>query len=366
MQSVFFTLEIVCVWLSALFNHTGLGETYHTNEITLLVMFLCTLAALLRDRRKTVPPDLFFAFSGTAAIFTGSALYHGYGLSGLQYLSCFLLIYLFSRLRVRERGMYLSGLVCLGLGAAILLIFNYGTQLSGWNSNSVAMIGLFSYILFVAACYNLGSRWAKFMILLAGGGMIWLTAQTDSRSCMVMLVIVMALAVLMRRSLRLLRSRRWLLLLLLIPLIVAAATALLSLTGAFAQLDAWSQANFDKPIFNGREVLWRSGFAQMAQHLLFGSGKISELNWHNTAVACLTNFGVLGYLFWLGVLYALLKRGSAWLPDPVVAGCMMAFLLMNAQQSVELGMFEQQPNLLIYLPLGLMLGRIRYLKGARR
>lgn len=38
---------------------------------------------------------------------------------------------------------------------------------------------------------------------------------------------------------------------------------------------------------------------------------------------------------------------------------------MNAQQAFELGMFSLKPNLLIYLPLGLLLGRIRYLKESQ-
>lgn len=366
MSAVFFTVEVVLVWISTLFNGTGLGNTYHTDQITITVLVLVTALLLVRNRQTKIPRDIFLAFGGTAVIFTFSALFHGYGLSGVQYLCCFLLVYIFSQIPIRERYMHLAGLAILALGTAILVIYNFGTALAGWNENSIAMIGLFSYILFVASFYNMRSWRAKFLILLAGAVIFWLTVVTDSRSCMLLIVVTMALALLMRPRPRMLRSRGSVKFLLLIPLIVAIITVLLSLSGAAPALDVWSQENFDKPIFNGRDTIWLDGLRDLLQRPLFGSGNIAANSWHNTAIACLTSFGVLGYLFWFNSLYTLLKRGGYYLTDPVVTGCIMAFLLMNAHQSVELGMFAQNPNLLIYLPLGLMLGRIRCLEGSYR
>lgn len=364
MSSVFFTAEVVLVWLSSLFNGTGIGNTYHTDRITITVLVLAAAILLVKNRQTQVPRDIFLTFGGMTVIFTFSALFHGYGVSGLQYLCCFLLVYIFSQIPFREHYMRLAGLAILALGSAILVIYNFGTALSGWNGNSIAMIGLFSYIIFVAAFYNMRSWRAKFLILLAGAAILWLTVVTDSRSCMLLIVVTMAFALLMKPCPRMLRSRGSVKFLLLIPLVVAVITILLSLSGAAATLDVWSQEAFEKPIFNGRDTIWLDGLLDLLRHPLFGSGNISANSWHNTAIACLTSFGVLGYLFWLNSLYTVLKRGGNYLSDPIVTGCMMAFLLMNAQQSVELGMFALNPNLLVYLPLGLMLGRIRYLQGS--
>lgn len=362
MNSVIFTAEIVLVWLSSLFNGTGLGDTYHTDRITIAILAVFSVILMLRRRQRTIPRDIFSAFGGTALIFILSALFHGKGLSAVQYLCCFLLIYIFGQVKVRERAMRLAGLAVLALGTAILAIYNYGTLLSGWNENSIAMIGLFSYILFMASFYNMRSGGAKLLILLAGALMLWLIVPTDSRSCMVVLAITMLLALIMRPCPRALRSRGWVIFFLLIPLLAALCAVIFASFGAASNLDAWSRETFGKPIFNGRDQLWLQGFRELLRQPLFGSGNIGANRWHNSAVACLTSFGILGYGFWLRCLYLPLKRGSAYLNDPVVTGCMTAFLLMNAQQSFELGMFSQNPNLLIYLPLGLLLGRVRYLK----
>ena len=362
MNSVIFTAGIVLVWLSSLFNGTGLGDAYHTNRITIAALIVISAILLLLRRQLKVPRDSFFAFGGMACIFIFSALLHGKGLSGAQYLCCFLLIYIFSQIKVRERAMRLASFAVLALGTAILVIYDYGTQLSGWNGNSIAMISLFSYILFMASFYNLRSGRSKFLILLAGAVVFWLIMPTDSRSCMMVLAITMLLALIMKPCPRALRSRGWVMFFLLIPLLVALGAVILSLSGAASSLDVWSQETFNKPIFNGRDQLWMDGFRGLLCQPFFGSGNISANSWHNTAIACLTSFGVLGYGFWLRCLYLPLKRGSWYLTDPVVTGCMVAFLLMNVQQSFELGMFAQNPNLLIYLPLGLLLGRIRYLK----
>lgn len=362
MNSIIFTAGIVLVWLSSLLNGTGLGDVYHTDRITIAMLVGLSVAFSLNRRQLKIPKDVFFAFGGTVCIFAFSELFHGKGFGGMQYLCCFLLIYIFSKIKVKERAMQLSGLVVLALGIAILVIYDYGTQLSGWNENSIAMIGLFSYILFMASFYNLRSHWSKFLILLAGGLVFWLTIPTDSRSCMIVLAITILLALIMKPCPRVLRSRGWVTFFLLIPLLVAVITVVLSLSGAISNMDLWSQNTFNKPIFNGRDQLWIDGLRNLLRWPLFGSGDISANSWHNTAVACLTGFGILGYAFWLKCLYLPLKRGSLYLSDPIVTGCITAFLLMNVQQSFELGMFSPNPNLLIYLPLGLLLGRVRYLK----
>lgn len=362
MNSIFFTIGIAFVWLSSLFNGTGLGNAYRTNDITLAVFILLTAFLLLKKHPSKISRDWFFTFGGLSFIFVASSLLNGYGLSGLQFLCTYLMLFILSRVEVREGAFRLAGVVVLVLGAAILVIYDFGTQLSGWNENSIAMIGLFSYIIFMSAFYNLRSVWLKMLVVIVGAAFLVLILPTDSRSCMLMLLVTMLLAVIMQPCPRTLRSATAVTLLLLIPLIVAGIVAVLSLTEVSNTLESWSLSTFNKPIFNGRDALWRDAFKDLLQHPLFGTGNVNSGSWHNSAVACFTSFGILGYIFWVRSLFLPLKAGSFYLNDPIVTGCMTAFLLMNAQQAVELGMFSKSPNLLIYLPLGLVLGRVHHLK----
>lgn len=362
MNSVIFTAEIVLVWLSSLFNGTGLGTVYHTNRITIIVLLLFSVIFFLKRHKVDVSKDVFFAYGGMAFTVAISGFLNEKGLGGIQYLCCFLLVFVFSQIKVRERPMRIAGFVVLILGAAILVVYDYGSLLSGWNGNNIAMIGLFSYVLFMASFYNLRSGWSRLLVLLTGGFVFWLITLTNSRSCMIVLAITMLLALVMKPQSRILRSRCWVLFFLLLPLFVALLTVVLTISNATFNMDFWSQEIFDKPIFNGRDELWLEGMRDFCRQPFLGSGDITANRWHNAAIACLTSFGILGYGFWLRCLYLPIKRGSLYLSDPIVTGSITAFLLMNVQQSFELGMFSPNPNLLIYLPLGLLLGRVRYLK----
>ena len=102
MNSVIFTAGVVLVWLSSLFNGTGLGNAYHTDRITTAALIGLTVILLLRRRQRTVPKDVFIAFGGPVCIFAMSGILHGTGLGGLQYLCCFLLIISSARSRFRS------------------------------------------------------------------------------------------------------------------------------------------------------------------------------------------------------------------------------------------------------------------------
>ena len=366
MHSLFFTAGVMLVWVSSLLNGTGLGRQYHTNVITIAALWIFALAGGVKRRATGIPEDIFWAYGGMIVTFIGSAMLRGNLKGAAAYLSCLLIIYIFSHTKVTNNSMRLAGLAVYILGLAILVIYNYGTQLSGWNENSIAMIGLFSYVIFMAGFYDLRSGWSRFLMLAAGGIMFWLTMATDSRSCLFALIIAMVLAIVMRPAPVFLRSKRFIVFLLLIPLLVAIITMALSAGGFVDGLNTWSLQRFNKPIFNGRDELWLTALRELTEHPFFGSGDIASNSLHNTAMACLSGFGVVGYAFWVWSLFVVLKRGQSFISDPIVTGCMTVFLLMNIQQSVELGMFSENPNLLIYLPLGIMLGRVSYLKRSVR
>ena len=59
----------------------------------------------------------------------------------------------------------------------------------------------------------------------------------------------------------------------------------------------------------------------------------------------------------------LLKEAAPYVKDVCVIGCITAFMVIYWQQSVELGFFAPNPNLLPYAMLGSLLGRINALRS---
>lgn len=84
-------------------------------------------------------------------------------------------------------------------------------------------------------------------------------------------------------------------------------------------------------------------------------------NWHNSAIVCLTAYGAIGYILWIGSFNHMLNKAQAWLEDYIVQGCIVSFVVLYLQQTVELGLISQSPSILAYVILGMMFGRIKYL-----
>ena len=125
----------------------------------------------------------------------------------------------------------------------------------------------------------------------------------------------------------------------------------------------WSQETFGKELFSGRDAMWISAYRNIFKHPILGQGSLkSGSYWHNSAVACLSTFGVVGFLLWIKMYHEILKEGRRYLEDTSVAGATVAFLLLYCQQSVELGIIAERPSLIPYVILGILLGRINYLK----
>ena len=55
-----------------------------------------------------------------------------------------------------------------------------------------------------------------------------------------------------------------------------------------------------------------------------------------------------------------------WLGDPCLQCCVAAFLTIMLQQSFELGLISTEGSMLPYLIMGIMLGRMRYLRQRER
>jgi len=356
---------MVALWVVNLFNGTGLGGVYQTTERARLISYLIITAMLLLLSKKYggklyVKRRDFYIYGSLAAFFIIDSYLHGQGWTGLHYMWAFLVTYLVGKLPAHVRGVRLTGIAYAVLGAAILYIFDFRTALSGWNANSIAMIGLHSFLVFLIPFYDAESRKQKIGIALVAVLYMYMIDPTDSRSCIIFtaMAILLALSIIPRKWI--IGSDKRYLYFLLAPLVLAFLVVAASHTGFMSALDLWSRSRTNKPLFNGRDVLWERAFQELLHSPLWGTGEIGSA-WHNSVMTCLAAYGILGFVFWLRAFLDILSRGRVYIEDTVVTGCIISFIVLYVQQSVELGLIAESPNILPYTILGMMLGRIRQL-----
>lgn len=365
MQSVFYIGIISVLWVVNLFNGTGLNAVYHVTDIAKVIIVLLTVFSVCSSFQRKgdlrIKRSDFNVFGGMVLVFFASAYIQGFGTQAFDYLWVFCIIYLLSKIEINNTIMLWAGLIYGFLGAVILYIYNFGALLKGWNSNSIAMIGMHSFLVLIVPFFDRTSTRSKFMLLLATVVFSYLVFPTNSRSGILFLIIatLFALNIIPRNII--IGGKYRLIFILFVPLIITSIVAVLSNSQFFNSLNVWSITTFNKPIFNGRDQIWSEGFELLFKNLFFGCGNLITLNWHNSALHCLTAYGIVGYSFWLASFHRILYSVKKFFSDPYICGCYISFLVLWVQQSVELGFISASPSLLPYIILGLMLGRMRFL-----
>ena len=358
---------VVGFWIICFINGTGLDATYRIIERVRIGLLILSIVIILLENWHGVSIKAkrseLFTFFGMIAVFFVSSFLRGKGMQPFEYLYAFLVVFLISKLKLDESDFKRIGLCIGAAGFAVLFIYDRMTKLSGWNENSIAMIGFFSYLIFLISRFNVKSKKAKAQIVFTAVVVSFFLNQTNSRSCILFMAvaIILALGFIDRSFFVQKKTTRFILLL---PLCIAIPIASLSATSIARNLDVWSLTRYKKTFFNGRDLLWARGFGSLPEHLLLGNGNLMTNNWHNSAMHVLTTYGIAGYLFWLGAFDILMSKAGDYLGDYLVQGCLICFLIIYAQQSVELGLVSIAPNLIPYMMLGMMLGRIRYLRDA--
>ena len=367
MNSVIYTGFMLFLWAVNLLNGTGLGAAYRTTEYARILLALIALLFLLNKVRKEggcyVKNRYFFVLLPLLLIFVAVSVLNGHGMMGLDYLWVFLVVFILYNTRPTTATFRLVGIAYAVLGLAILFIYQYTDVLKGWNPNSIAMIGLFSFLTFIIPYYGIRNFRSFVLLSLIGYAYCFLIWPTDSRSCIIAIVASLLLSFRILSVEKIMTSSVGLFIALLVPLMVAGFVAVASGSGSLTELEQWSQTQFGKPLFNGRDLTWIQGFQQFLETPLFGSGYISSGIWHNSALACLTAYGIVGYFLWIKLFHMLLKEAAPYIKDVCVIGCMTVFMVIYWQQSVELGFFAPNPNLLPYAMLGSLLGRINALRS---
>ena len=369
MSSVLYIIIIYILWIINLFNGTVLGQAYHTTEQARIIVYIIAIViAVIKyafNRNLSIDTEDLLVFSFLFAFFVLDSLLNGFNLMGLDYLWVFFLIYLLSKFPVSELSLKIIGIGYAVAGIIVLAIYNFGTALSGWNPNSIAMIGLHSFIVFIIPFYQMKSFKGKIPIALVAILYVWLLSSTDSRSCMIFIIVGVLFSFSIIPQKIITASNRRIMFWLLIPLVVAIVIVLISKGPYMEALNKWSYEQYNKPLFNGRDTLWERGFRILFEHPFFGTGEIGS-NRHNTIVECLIAYGIIGLLIWLFSLYKLLSKGRLFLDSPnendnIIIGCIVSFFVFYVQQTVELGMFSTAPNIIPYMIIGIMFGRIKLL-----
>lgn len=353
----------VFICLVSLLSGSGIGMAYgvypKTMALFCALFVIFPLAQVILEgtvQRK----DLIF-FVGLTAIVGFWPMYQGYGTTGFEYGWLLLFIFVVGRIHISEQDARTIGLVCGGFACAVLVSYLFFGIFDGWNKNTLAMMAFLGCAVCSASPWQTGlSKNIHRVFLLV---MAFWVLQLDSRSCFFGILPLLCLfAFNIIRPAYVLKKRLLRRLLLVMPALIAVGVVLFQNAQIFDVLNDLSREYFGKPIFNGRNEIWEEGLQLWMENFWFGTGRIINGYWHNVAVTALTAFGLAGYLLWIGLFDHIIEQASVWKTDDVLSGCTVAFLSIMLQQSFELGMISTMGGLLPYLLMGIMIGRMRYLR----
>lgn len=366
MSSILYTGGMVLIWAINLLNGTGLGNTYHTTEYARILALVVALLVFLWNGRSRqgwfVPKDYFMTLVPMVFLFFLVSFVRGYDKIGLECLWAFLITYILAQTRPSHQDLYLVSTAYAVLGLAILFIYNFMTALDGWNPNSIAMIGLFSFLVFTIPYYGIRNVKSMIMITLVGAAYVYLIWPTDSRSCSIAVILGLLIVFRVIPVDKVFRVKWRVRVALHVPLLVALLGCMLATNADMNALNEWSVGEFGKSLFSGREEIWKWSLYTIFDNILFGTGYVDSGNYHNSAIANLVAYGVVGYGLWIWLFEIIIKETMPWWDDICTAGAISAFFVIFWQQSVELGMFAAAPTLIPYAVLGVMLARARALE----
>lgn len=361
MDTIVVILLASFLWFVSLLQGTGLGNSINITENAHYILEAISMVIILRRYKEwKVRVDFFISISIVLVSFIFLPyIFHGQ-LLGSGYLLVFLSTLILSTFKINERCIRWVAFIYGVLGIIFLVVYNQTNILAGWNENSIAMIGFFSYSVFL-----IGFMFSKRMkdIVLTVSVMVvylYLLNITDSRSSM-LFVALSILFVLNFIKLEKLNTKRISGIFLYIPLLVAIIGVIIPKLPFYEELNLWSYVKFKKPFLNGRNEIWLAGFKRLKRDMLFGSGTLVN-GWHNSAIICLTSYGIVGYMSWIATFRHIVVYVKKYLQDRIIRAGFVVFLLVYLQQSVEIGIIATEPNYIPYVVLGILLGRTRLLK----
>lgn len=354
---------IVAIWIISFVEPSGWAQAIHLPEkINIIILILSAMFYfVLPNKRQQIPSSLvlFIVFT-----FIVIPLVSINSWQGASYLVAFLIVYIVSQGKISPKVIKYSGLIIAGLGLAILLIYVKGSVLSGWNDNAMAMTGLFSFLYFSIYLIETKGKRIFWILNIITYFYLVLLLGLDCRSGMLFSIIAVVGIIYSGKTKKIFLHGGFTVFMLNIPLLISLLVIWIAQSDFFYELNLWSLKNYDKTIFNGRDSLWDLSFELLGKTNFIGTGKFL-LNYHNSGVAALSVFGLLGYICWIKYFSLNINRMKRFISDEIVFASLFAFCLIFVQQTVDLGFISPTPNLLPYMILGIGLGRVRLLQRNR-
>lgn len=353
-------IVIILSWIISFVEPSGWSYQIHLPDKINATLMIASTICFFQYRSKRLPISQL--------LFLGIVLFLvliPYAVSstwdGASYTVAFLATYIVSQGVITTKVIKYSSIGIAILGLTILLIYAKGSVLSGWNDNAISMTGLFSYIYFTIFLMKIRNdrsfwTWNIFTVLYLS-----LLFATDCRSGMIFSSLAVIAILYSHKVKNILENKRTRLMLLNFPLIISGIVLAVASSPLYNDLNSWSIMNTDKPVFNGRNELWDTAYKLLSESNFLGTGEFL-INYHNSGVAALSVFGVLGYICWIKFFSHNLTSLSLYLRDKIVFGSSLAFILIFLQQSFDLGLIEIHSNLIPYMILGVGIGRVRYLQ----
>lgn len=360
MKNLLFILSVILVWVFSLVNTSGLGLAYDTPTKTNIVICLWCLTLILSG--KDILLKVFKANTQlvrfTVLSFVIFPLLIASSWEGLTYLMMVPLVYCFSEQKVTTWAMNISGYAVAGLGLFILYVFKNTGILSGWNYNHISMIGLFSYIYYSISLY--GNMSGKKLTIGVAISLLYIMmlSSMNSRSSIIFIMLSVLFAYKGDWLMWLLKKKRFVFFALNVPIIISLICILFPNLFIFQYFGEWSMENFGKSAMNGRDKLWLEAYNELFDSYFLGEGEFL-INYHNSGVAVLSVFGVIGYICWYKLLARPMQFIRLYASDSLMLGFISSFLLIFWQQSFELGFVNASPNMIPYMILGLGIARAR-------
>lgn len=355
---------VIC--LVSLLAGSGIGQVYN---LSLIASVTVSAAYLLFPLGRTLyggyvrRRELLLTLGLVLVIAVWPAV-KGYKTLGMEYGWLLLLPYVLGMLSMSQQDVRAIGFTCGVFGLVVVAAKLYFGIFDGWNENTIAMAGFFGCAVCSAAPWTSWGGKIFHKVLLVT--MAVMALQLDSRSCVVGVLVLGAFAFGILKP-RYFARKTWLRRLMLVsPAIIAVATVLFQNSQIFDSLNAWSMEYFSKPIFNGRNTIWQYGLEQVVKTPWLGTGYINNGYWHNCAITTMTAFGLVGYGLWVWYFENIMMDTQQWENDLCLRSCIIAFLSVMVQQSFELSLVSTDSVMMPYLIIGIMLGRMRYLRSHQR
>ena len=353
-------LTVSALWIVGLSYGSGIGQSYHIYERTMLitvVAFMCF--SVLKGKFKKINRSVFFV--AVYVIIHNLYTEIRYGNTYFEYIWLYLLAILLSEFKISKKSITIIGVIYGGLGFLILIVANYTAILSGWDGNSISMIGFFSYAVFAASVSEIRDIKKVFAMIVYSLVYFYLLESLNSRSSILFSIIIVLSCFRIIPMNKIIENKRATIVLLLIPLIVAIFIVTIRNMEFINQLNIWSYKTFSKPIFNGRDEIWYSGFIRLGKNILFGTGTLAG-NWHNSAVTALVGWGVVGYTIWLACIKSCFDKVRNAMEDGLLISLASVYIIVWIHQTVELGLIQVRGNPILFVILGLLLGRAKMMQ----